>query len=302
MLMIRAPGLRARQVDAPVGLLDVAPTILELAGLSLSEDISGISLLPIATGERDPDPERPLFAELIADGVSPYDIQAIRRGTRKLIWWVGDGTFQLFDLSRDPHEQHDLSDERRDEALAMLGDLRAWSAGARRVGNRSGAAVDPNRREASATVTATRRMEVRFPGMFSVIGVALPRRRFAPGETIPLTTFYRVDDEIDRDLVFSVDFLVPPDTRVPAHFQAWHFPLHARRPTTRWIPGEIVRDPTPIVIPNELEVPVQLRIQLRVRDGDRLLEASSEAGRLDAVELGEIEVVPRTALEREATP
>ena len=55
-LMIRIPGQAPAQIDTPVGLLDVGPTLLELAALPVPPDWSGTSLL-------SPDPDRVVISE-----------------------------------------------------------------------------------------------------------------------------------------------------------------------------------------------------------------------------------------------
>lgn len=297
LLMLRIPGVPARRVEAPVGLLDLAPTLLNLAAVELPHDISGLSLVPFATGERAPDPERPIFAELLPDGLFPYDIKVMRRGSRKLMWWVRDGTYQYFDLQADPGEHHDLSDSERTEALAMLGQLRAWVARASRAENRSDAFVAQHRLH-RVPASITHPTEIRYPGMFTVVGFDLPRTRFAPGDRIPLTFYYRVDAQIDSDLFFMVDIEAPSGVRLPAHFHAWHYPLHSRYPTTRWEPGEILRDPTPIVVPDDLPTPLRLRLSLRVRDdGGHYLTAVQDGVSYAQVPLAEINVVSRSELD-----
>jgi arylsulfatase A-like enzyme/Flp pilus assembly protein TadD len=61
-LVLRLPGGRdgGRRVARPVALIDVFPTLLELAGLPLPPEIAGVSLLHGSTPEA---PTRPLFAE-----------------------------------------------------------------------------------------------------------------------------------------------------------------------------------------------------------------------------------------------
>ncbi len=50
-LLIHAPGLMPRAVDTPVSLVDVAPTLRELAGLAPFETTQGKSLVPLLRGE-----------------------------------------------------------------------------------------------------------------------------------------------------------------------------------------------------------------------------------------------------------
>jgi arylsulfatase A-like enzyme len=44
----------------------------------------------------------------------------------KLLWDYQSGTWELYDLTRDPHEAHNLFDERRDVASRMRERLNAW--------------------------------------------------------------------------------------------------------------------------------------------------------------------------------
>lgn len=53
-LMVRLPGAPGRRVDAPVTLLDVMPTVLELAGATAPAGIRGASLVPWLRGAEGP--------------------------------------------------------------------------------------------------------------------------------------------------------------------------------------------------------------------------------------------------------
>lgn len=54
-LMVRVPGVAARRVPGVVELLDVAPTVWALAGVSPPVGARGASLLPAVRGEAEPD-------------------------------------------------------------------------------------------------------------------------------------------------------------------------------------------------------------------------------------------------------
>ena len=100
-LVLRLPGgERAATVPHPVSLLDVAPTLLDLAGVGERLPLDGRSLL-------DPDPERTVLAEYHVEKVRAPCFMA-RRGARKLIHVHGHGE-QLFDLDADPGEWENLS-------------------------------------------------------------------------------------------------------------------------------------------------------------------------------------------------
>ncbi|MEL7300735.1 MAG: sulfatase-like hydrolase/transferase [Pseudomonadota bacterium] len=89
----------AQDISDPVALLDVGPTVLDLAGLPPVEaPTSGRSLVPLLDGARDPARVVPTFHRASA---------SIRQGAHRLILY-GDGTTQLFDLEEDFWQLRDL--------------------------------------------------------------------------------------------------------------------------------------------------------------------------------------------------
>ncbi|CAN5910984.1 choline-sulfatase [soil metagenome] len=110
-LVISAPGAqRAVEVADHVSLLDVLPTLVDLAGGDatgdLGHEVDGTSLLPQLHGDRDPD--RTVLGEYLGEGaVAPLFM--IRRGPWKYVWSAPDGA-QLFDLESDPHELRNFAD------------------------------------------------------------------------------------------------------------------------------------------------------------------------------------------------
>ena len=102
-LLIKAPGTRARRVSEPVSLVDVAPTLLELAGLEVPA-MAGRSLVPQLRGK--PGEMRSLYFESIADsllyGWSP--LEGVRRGPWK---FVRSSAPELYDVGTDPAERVD---------------------------------------------------------------------------------------------------------------------------------------------------------------------------------------------------
>jgi arylsulfatase A-like enzyme len=104
-LLVRAPerfGLdMGSQVAQPVGLEDIMPTALEMAGVEIPDTVEGRSLLPLMRGE--PAPWRPW----IHIEFSPL-FHCLTDGREKYAWFVPDGREQFFDLTSDPKECHDL--------------------------------------------------------------------------------------------------------------------------------------------------------------------------------------------------
>lgn len=92
------------RVSVPVSLVDLAPTLLDLHGLATPASYMGQSLAPLLRGE----PlrfERPIAAEgLLRQSMVFEDGYKVIRDQRA-------HTVELFDLSRDPGERHNLSDD-----------------------------------------------------------------------------------------------------------------------------------------------------------------------------------------------
>lgn len=266
-LLVHVPGLDPRVVDAPVGLHDVAPTMLDLAGLRPRTRLAGRSLVPALVGEDALPDDRLLFAELMPDGLLPFDRRVVRRGRYKLHWWVRDGTYELYDLVEDPGETRDLGDARPEVVEDLLGTLRAYAATVALPDNRRGDVVAKNRlRRPPADMDHT--LDLRYPGRFTVLGYDLPDRPFHPGERIPLTFYFRVDGDIEDNLFFEVAFEAPRGVRLPPHFHGSHYPLDGRYLTTEWQPGEILRDRLSIIVPRTVETPVRIEPTFAVRDRD----------------------------------
>jgi arylsulfatase A-like enzyme len=103
-------GLRS---DALVELTDIAPTLLEYAGLPVPEAMQGRSLRPILAGEAAPDTHREFVRCEYLDAVEKPDhtFATMYRGRRwKLNVYHGHGIGELFDMQADPHEHDSLWD------------------------------------------------------------------------------------------------------------------------------------------------------------------------------------------------
>ncbi|MGI8880248.1 MAG: sulfatase-like hydrolase/transferase [Jatrophihabitans sp.] len=108
-LILSGPGLPAGAVnDTNVSLIDIFPTVVQASGASLTEvdaSLEGRSLLDIAaSGFID----RDVFAEY-HDGWSVNAMYMVRDAQHKYIHYTFDSP-QVFDLTADPTEEHDLAD------------------------------------------------------------------------------------------------------------------------------------------------------------------------------------------------
>ncbi len=105
-LIIRAPGVfpTGKVVDADVEAMDLAPTMLELAGLTPPVESQGSSLLALAHDEVS---SVPRVAMTQNTGIS----RGIKVGRYRLIH-AGSSRLELYDEIRDPTEKTNLSGER----------------------------------------------------------------------------------------------------------------------------------------------------------------------------------------------
>jgi arylsulfatase A-like enzyme/Flp pilus assembly protein TadD len=123
-MIMAGPGVPARAVPDQVRLVDVMPTTLRLLGIEPPKAVQGVSLLPLARGER---------LGLVAHSESWYP--RYHYGWSELVS-VQDGRFkyvraprpELYDLEHDPGEAKNRAgdDKARQEALARaLEDIEA---------------------------------------------------------------------------------------------------------------------------------------------------------------------------------
>ena len=133
-LMIRAPGLAPRAIDAMTESIDVAPTVLEWAGCEAPASMNGTSLIDLArTGsggrsvtysEHDfgnpvsPSPRQ----QILGLGAAAANFAVVRTDTHRLVHFASDPPRVLFDMT-DLGEACDIS--RSEEGPAISLDLSA---------------------------------------------------------------------------------------------------------------------------------------------------------------------------------
>lgn len=122
-LLLSHPAIASggRRIPEHVTLLDLAPTLVDVAGATAPGTFTGRSLLPAIRGVTSGNEEREVYGEQLW---GPRQTR-LSIGTRA--WIQKPGGVELYDLSTDPLEQHDLAAE----ASAVAADGAARIAGFR---------------------------------------------------------------------------------------------------------------------------------------------------------------------------
>ncbi len=114
-LIVAGPGVPAKTITDQVRIVDVMPTALTLLGQPLPKPVQGVSLLPLARGER---------LGLIGHSESWYpryhygwsELQSVQDGRFK---YIRAPRPELYDLGEDGREQRDLARDDGARAAAM---------------------------------------------------------------------------------------------------------------------------------------------------------------------------------------
>jgi arylsulfatase A-like enzyme len=127
-LVIRAPGLAALRCASGVGLVDVAPTVCELAGLAPLPGAGGASLLPLLQGESAGAGDRPVLAHGNFWGPP---LSAWRAGDWKLIQNPSGAAraLELYRWREDPAELRDLAGAEASRAGELAAELARVAGG-----------------------------------------------------------------------------------------------------------------------------------------------------------------------------
>jgi arylsulfatase A-like enzyme len=114
-LIISLPGATPQTIADRAMLIDMAPTVLDLAGVARPATFRGRSLAPLLRGEKLPGPPPPAYAEMLpctawqknervlVDTLDGADYAIYAKYT--------DNLTELYNLASDPTEQHNLVHE-----------------------------------------------------------------------------------------------------------------------------------------------------------------------------------------------
>ncbi len=111
-LLMRWPGhIRPNSVNRNMTqTIDYAPTMLDAAGIKVPDFMQGLSLVPTLTGKQKTLPRHNLYYHFYEYKADHTVLQHLGvRGERyKLIYFYPVNEWELYDLKKDPDEQHNL--------------------------------------------------------------------------------------------------------------------------------------------------------------------------------------------------
>lgn len=129
-LIIRWPGHGAegKVCDVPVGTQDMYATLVEMTGVKSPESAGsdGVDISPLLKGRHIADREMYWHFPHYSNHAMTSPAGGVRKGPYKLIEYYDHGSVQLFDLSADLEEKHDLSDRMPEKVEELKGMLAVW--------------------------------------------------------------------------------------------------------------------------------------------------------------------------------
>ncbi len=121
-LIIAGPGVpQGKVIDALTCSIDVAPTVLDYAGLPSLSGASGESLMPLLN-ETKPSLRDYVFCEEDVE----IPLRAVRSMNRKLIRNMWTGAEQFYNLETDPAELHNVISQNPPELKDLQAQLDQW--------------------------------------------------------------------------------------------------------------------------------------------------------------------------------
>ena len=117
-LLVRFPRLiePGTRIDGLAVSVDIAPTVLEVGGVTIGDHVQGQSLVPLMRGDDADWRESVLIEFYTHENPRPWlmdmDYRAVRTDRYKLIHWIQHpDERELYDLQKDPYEMRNLIGE-----------------------------------------------------------------------------------------------------------------------------------------------------------------------------------------------
>jgi N-acetylglucosamine-6-sulfatase len=129
-LIMRFPRLiePGTEVTSLVVSVDLAPTVLDVAGVEIPRHVQGRSLVPLLSGDTDRVHDAILIEYYSHENPFPWtaklDYRIVRQGRYKYIRWIRfDDEAELYDMGTDPYELRNLATD--PEKASVVEDMRS---------------------------------------------------------------------------------------------------------------------------------------------------------------------------------
>ncbi len=211
-------GARTGLLPGPASLLDVAPTVLDLAGLRGEGGVfSGHSLFEAA-------PTRMVAAACYRR----FQCLAGIRGTEKFIYYYGNQPDELFDLANDPDERRNLASSDAARAARWQTELLGWRESVHALYE----AKSPERiaDEVAPRREPEHRTDVRFGELLAFSGIDGPRRH---GNRVEIAVHLEALGRVPRGYELVLRGTANGKERVFPYV-----PGEGTDPLQQWVPGE----------------------------------------------------------------
>jgi arylsulfatase A-like enzyme len=236
--IVRVPGLPAQRLSTPVGHVDLAPTMVNLARGPHEPSFLGRSLVDLLAGKPGEPAPGPVFQEVSYEG--NVKRRALVTASHHLIWnWTPDNTTECYDIAHDPGELKDVwgSPAGEPACSSLKEDLR------NRVALLSlppgyGEKIAFGIVSPGAPVPApTQPLDATIGASLHVAGYDLSAQPIRRGDSAELTTHFELRSRMEPGwrLFFHMEG--------PGGFRNLdHIPVEGAYPMERWHPGQRIRD------------------------------------------------------------
>jgi arylsulfatase A-like enzyme len=240
--IVRVPGLPAQRLATPVGHVDLAPTMVNLARGPHEPSFLGRSLVDLLAGKPAEPAPGPVFQEVSYEG--NVKRRALVTATHHLIWnWTPDNTTECYDIASDPGELKDLwsRPEGAPACTQLKNELRD------RIGLLSLPMGYADKIAFGLAVAGApmRVLDARVGPSLRVLGYDLSSEQVQRGETAELVTHFELRGRLEPGwkLFFHMEG--------PGGFRNLdHVPVEGAYPLERWRPGQRIRDRLRITFPS----------------------------------------------------
>jgi hypothetical protein len=237
--IVRVPGLPAQRLTTPVGHVDLAPTMVNLARGPHEPSFLGRSLVDLLAGKPAEPAPGPVFQEVSYEG--NVKRRALVTATHHLIWnWTPDNTTECYDIFHDRGESKDLwgSIEGEPACSTLKEDLRNRVA---LLALPAGYADKIAFGLQAQGAPPAQPLDARIGENLRVLGYDVAPETVQRGESAVLVTHFELQGRL------------PPGWKLFFHLEGPggfrnldHVPVEGAYPMERWRPGQHIRDRLPI--------------------------------------------------------